>query len=139
MSNISQLCVILGDQLSADISSLKMANKQECLVLLAELQDEASYVKHHKKKIVLVLSAMRHFAQTLQAQGWQVRYVTLDDPQNTHNFTDEVARAVAEVKVDEVLVTQAGEYRVQQQIDSWQSSLGCTVRCLQDDRILCLN
>lgn len=134
MSNISQLCVILGDQLSADISSLKMANKQECLVLLAELQDEASYVKHHKKKIVLVLSAMRHFAQTLQAQGWQVRYVTLDDPQNTHNFTDEVARAVAEVKVDEVLVTQAGEYRVQQQIDSWQSSLGCTVRCLQDDR-----
>lgn len=130
----TQLCVILGDQLSFDISSLKLADKSNCTVLLAELLDETSYVKHHKKKIVLVLSAMRHFAKQLAEQGWHVRYITLDDPENTHNFTDEVARAIAACNADEILVTQAGEYRVQQQIDSWQPQLGCTVHTLQDDR-----
>jgi len=130
----SQLCVILGDQLSIDISSLKSADRQKSIILLAELLDETSYVKHHKKKIVLVLSAMRHFAKTLQEQGWTVRYVTLDDPENTHNFTDEVARAVADLGIDEIIITKAGEYRVQQQIDSWQTQMGCAVRCLQDDR-----
>jgi len=134
MPKVSQLCVVLGDQLSADLSSLKLADKENCIVLLAELQDETSYVKHHKKKIVLVLSAMRHFAKKLQEQGWQVRYVELDNPDNTHNFTDEVARAVADFGINEIIVTQAGEYRVQQQIDSWQDQLKCTVRCLPDDR-----
>ena len=42
------------------------------------------------QKIVLVLSAMRHFAAELPARGVRVRYVHLDDPANTQSLRGEV-------------------------------------------------
>ncbi|MGB0479194.1 MAG: cryptochrome/photolyase family protein, partial [Parvibaculales bacterium] len=55
------LILVLGDQLSPALSSL-MAN-DSAPVLMAELADEASYVRHHQQKIALIFSAMRHFAE----------------------------------------------------------------------------
>ena len=46
---------------------------------MAEVQGEATYASHHKKKIAFVLSAMRHFAREIQTSGWRVDYVRLDD------------------------------------------------------------
>ena len=61
---------------------------------MMEVWDEATYVKHHKQKIALIFSAMRHFAGELRDAGWQVDYVKLDDHGNSGSFTGEVARAV---------------------------------------------
>ena len=69
---MKNLILILGDQLSHDLSSLKAADKTVDTVLMAELRSETGYVKHHKKKIALLFSAMRHFAEELRADGWQV-------------------------------------------------------------------
>ena len=60
------LILILGDQLNKNISSLKHANKDEDIVLMCEVVSEATYVKHHKKKIAFILSAMRHFSVELK-------------------------------------------------------------------------
>lgn len=57
------LIVILGDQVSQNISSLRQANKSRDVVFMAEVMAEATYVRHHKKKFALVFSAMRHFAE----------------------------------------------------------------------------
>lgn len=57
------LIVILGDQVSQNISSLRQANKSCDVVFMAEVMAEATYVRHHKKKFALVFSAMRHFAE----------------------------------------------------------------------------
>ena len=43
------LRVILWDQLSCDISCLTNIDKNKDIILLAELKDECTYVKHHKK------------------------------------------------------------------------------------------
>ena len=48
------LAVILGDQLNLKISSLKNFDPKEDNILLCEVLEEASYVKHHKKKIVFI-------------------------------------------------------------------------------------
>ena len=45
------LRLILGDQLSHDISSLKDCNKKEDIILMCEVCNEATYVKHHKKRL----------------------------------------------------------------------------------------
>ena len=45
------LCVILADQLSKDISSLKNFRKDKDKILMMEVANEARYVNHHKKKI----------------------------------------------------------------------------------------
>ena len=56
------LRLILGDQLSHTISSLDDINKANDVVLMCEVIEEATYVKHHKKKIAFIFSAMRHLS-----------------------------------------------------------------------------
>ena len=91
------LRLILGDQISdGRLSSLRDLDIDRDTVLLAEVRGEATYVRHHKQKITLVFSAMRHFAERLRRDGVRVRYVTIDDPANTHNIASEITRALAE-------------------------------------------
>ena len=89
------LLPILGDQLTRDLASLRGRTKDDTVILMMEVWDEATYVKHHKQKIVLIFSAMRHFAAELRDAGWTVDYVELTDPDNAGSFTGEVARAIA--------------------------------------------
>jgi deoxyribodipyrimidine photolyase-related protein len=59
---MNSIILILWDQLSDSISSLKDYNPDTDIILICEVLDDITYVKHHKKKIVFLLSAMRHFA-----------------------------------------------------------------------------
>ena len=70
---------VLGDQLDRDVAALRDLDPARDMVLMAEVMAEATYVPHHPKKIAFVLSAMRHFAGELRADGVRVRYVELDD------------------------------------------------------------
>ena len=47
---MSSVCLILGDQLSESIFSLKGVDKANDVVLLCEVLEEATYVRHHQKK-----------------------------------------------------------------------------------------
>ena len=80
------LRLILGDQLSHDISSLKDCNKTEDIILMCEVWSEATYVKHHKKKIAFLFSAMRHFSKELKESGYKILYTKLEDEQNIGFF-----------------------------------------------------
>jgi deoxyribodipyrimidine photolyase-related protein len=62
---VTVLRIILGDQLSLDLSALNALVPGRDTVLMMEVMEENTYVRHHKQKIVLVLAAMRHFAETL--------------------------------------------------------------------------
>ncbi|MBI1403037.1 MAG: cryptochrome/photolyase family protein [Porphyrobacter sp.] len=130
------LVPILGDQLSRNLSSLESLSPGEAVILMMEVWDEATYVKHHKQKIVLIFAAMRHFAEALRAEGWQVDYVALGDAQNTGSFTGEVARAVERHGASEVRVTEAGEWRVARAMDEWEGRLPCPVTICPDTRFI---
>ncbi len=110
------LRVILGDQLSRDIAALADCDRASDVVLMMEVADETTYVRHHKQKIALILSAMRHFAAELVDAGYRVDYVRLDDPTNTGSFTGEIARAVARHHPDRIVLTEPSEYRVRAMI-----------------------
>lgn len=103
---------------------------------MVEVQEEATYVRHHKKKIAFLFSAMRHFADELRGAGWQVDYVKLDDPENAGSFTSEVERAAARIPPEKIVVTEPGEWRVLKEMQSWQKQLGCVVKILADDRFI---
>ncbi|OYW73542.1 MAG: hypothetical protein B7Z26_11945, partial [Asticcacaulis sp. 32-58-5] len=79
------LRVILGDQLSTRLEIIRSVDRAKDVILIAEVGDEAAYVKHHVKKIAFVFAAMRHYADALTKAGYTVRYVKLDDPENTHS------------------------------------------------------
>ena len=136
MSKIRNLILVLGDQLTPMISSLAAGDPTRDRVLMAELHDEASYVRHHKKKIAFIFSAMRHFAEELRAAGWTVDYVALDHPENQGSFTAQVAHAVAIHQPEQVIATNAGEWRVAEMIKGWQAALGLPVTILPDTRFI---
>ncbi|WP_281683872.1 cryptochrome/photolyase family protein [Thalassobaculum salexigens] len=128
---------VLGDQLDRALSSLTDLDPDADVVLMVEVADEATYVPHHPKKIALILSAMRHFAAGLEADGVAVDYVRLDDRDNTGSFTGELARAVKRHGPDRVVVTEPGEWRVEQDMKAWETALGVAVEIRADDRFLC--
>jgi deoxyribodipyrimidine photolyase-related protein len=86
---------------------------------MAEVMGECTHVPYHLKKLVLVLSAMRHFARALTMRGVQVRYVRLDDPDNTQTLRGEVGRAVAELAPRQIVVTEPGAHRVVTDMRTW--------------------
>ncbi len=131
------LIPILGDQLSHGLNSLNGVAKADAVVLLMEVADEAVYMRHHKRKIALILSAMRHFAEELRGDGWTVDYVRLDDPGNSGNFTGEVARAIERHRPSAIRIVEAGEWRVQTMIQGWSKRFGLPVTILPDDRFVC--
>ena len=86
------LILILGDQLSHSLPTLVHAEKNQAQILMCEVLEEATYVKHHKKKIAFLFSAMRHFAAEMTQKGFNVRYIKLDDVKNSQSFCGEVQR-----------------------------------------------
>jgi deoxyribodipyrimidine photolyase-related protein len=130
------LRLIFGDQLSHSLASLQDADKAQDTIMLCEVMEEATYVQHHPKKIAFLFSAMRHFAADLQAEGFRVRYITLDDPRNTGNFTQEVQRVVTEYALSRLIVTEPSEYRVLMMVKSWQATFAIPVDMRADTRFL---
>ncbi|NNF79161.1 MAG: cryptochrome/photolyase family protein, partial [Rhizobiales bacterium] len=131
------LIVILGDQLSPSLTALGHADRNRDTVLMVEVGEETAYVKHHKKKIAFIFSAMRHFASELRSDGWTVDYVTFSDKANTHSFTGELTRAVARENPAGVLLTEPGEWRVREMFEAWAAQTELPVQILNDDRFLC--
>ncbi|MBN8532841.1 MAG: cryptochrome/photolyase family protein [Rhizobiales bacterium] len=130
------LRLVLGDQLTRSLSALEGLDPSIDIVLMVEVQAEATYVRHHKQKIAFLLSAMRHFADELQAEGISVDYVRLDDPGNTHSFTGEIRRAIARHQPDQVHVTEPGEWRVWEMMQSWREELDCPLTIHPDTRFI---
>lgn len=133
---MSTLRLILGDQLSRSMSSLKDVDTKNDIILMCEVWDETTYVKHHKKKIAFLFSAMRHFAQELKKDGLNVRYTMLDDDDNSGSFIGEVERALKDGSFERIVVTFPGEYRVLQNMKEWEERLGIPVEIRPDDRFL---
>jgi deoxyribodipyrimidine photolyase-related protein len=132
-----RLILVLGDQLTPTLSSLRAADRDRDIVLMCEVMDEATYVRHHKKKIAFIFSAMRHFAEELRAAGWRVDYRTIDKTGQSGSFTSEVEAAIARHKPARVTVTAAGEWRVRDMMAGWESKFDLPVDILDDDRFLC--
>lgn len=128
------LRIILGDQLTEDLSALEGLDQESDVVLMMEVLEENTYVRHHKQKIVLVLSAMRHFAETLGQRGLVIDYVRLDDPQNTGSFTTEVKRAVVRHRPSRIVLTEPSEWRVQELVEGWEAITGTPVEIRSDHR-----
>jgi deoxyribodipyrimidine photolyase-related protein len=131
------LIPVLGDQLSLGLSSLERSDPAASVILMMEVAEETTYVRHHKTKLAYILSAMRHHAEALREAGWQVDYVRLDDPDNTGSFTGEVARALQRHAPDRIIVTEAGEWRVSAMLESWETLFGLPVEIRPDTRFLC--
>lgn len=128
---MKRLRLVLGDQLTRDVASLRDYADGD-VVVMAEVAGEATYVKHHKQKIVFVLSAMRHFAEELREEGVTVDYIRFDDPDNTGSISGELQRAVARHRPAELVITSPGEWRLLSAFRALDPGIPVDIR--EDDR-----
>ena len=130
------LVLILGDQLSRNLSSLQGLAKKDTHIVMGELADEAGYVPHHKKKIIFLFSAMRHFARDLEQAGWSVSY-TEYSAGGCASFTALLKSAIDAVKPQKIIVTEPGEYRLADEFNTWADLFDIEVDIRPDRRFLC--
>lgn len=133
---MAKLGLIFGDQLNRDHALLSHLDRQTDRLLMGELIEEATHVRHHGQKIVLIFAAMRHFAGELEAQGWAVDYHRLNANGPVRNFTDLVVAACARHAISEIVVSWPGEWRVLEQVRRWEKQLGVPVTVLADTRFI---
>lgn len=157
-SCLRTLRIILGDQLSEDLSALKNIQPED-QILMMEVWDETDYVPHHAKKIAFIFSGMRHFALKLAEKGHQVFYKNLlaDKAQkvdqslflsnnfNPHelkprSFTEAVENFLNEKNnsfFEKIVITEPGEYRVLKLIQTWEGLFKIPIEILEDTRFIC--
>src|SRR5690606_41572796 len=107
--------LILGDQLHHQLATLKVLNRTQDVILMAEVLQEATYVVHHRQKIALIFSAMRHFAKGLKAEGWRVRYNVFQSESPIRSLLDFVQAPRQLLPVVERVMSHCGEYRLEHQ------------------------
>ncbi len=132
---VRNLIVILGDQLSFEISSLEKIQKNDDKILMMEVSNEIEYTNHHKKKLVLIFSAMRHFADELKKNGFDVAYVEFD--KSKENFTKELEHQCKKFNPKTIKITHPSEYRVLNEVEKWEKLLDIPVTILEDTRFFC--
>lgn len=79
---MKQAAWILGDQLSLKNTALQRLDKQSDVVIMVESLEHARQLNHHKAKLMLCFSAMRHFRDELRAMGYTVCYKELGEDKN---------------------------------------------------------
>lgn len=137
MSSGKRLILILGDHLSRQISSLRDARKSTDIIIMGELAEEATYVRHHKKKLVFAFSSMRCFAEALRNDGFIVDYHRYNDDETITTYTDLVASAVKKYEPDVIVVTEPGERRLRNAFAHWEARGSVPVEIRIDDRFFC--
>jgi deoxyribodipyrimidine photolyase-related protein len=132
-----RLLFVLGDQLDRKAAALGDLNPESDVILMTEVAQEAEHVPSHLQRTTLFLSAMRHFALQLVADGFRLRYVTLDDPANTQAFDSELKRALTDLSPERVLVSEPGEHRVEGMIRKTCTHAGIPLEILTDESFSC--
>jgi deoxyribodipyrimidine photolyase-related protein len=117
MQQFHSLRLILGDQLNSNHSWYRQVDPG-VLYLIAELHQEASYVKHHIQKISAFFAAIENFAGTLKKDGHQVNYLTLDESAHYKDLSDLITSVCQEHRIENFEYQQPDEYRLAEQMKS---------------------
>lgn len=131
------LVLILGDQLDAGSAALAGFDPQRDRVLMIESPGEATHVWSHKARIVLFLSAMRHFADELRKRGWPVSYSATEDPAPAHTLTAGLLAVLETHRPERVVVVEPGELRVRGLIEQACRSANAPLEIRADTHFLC--
>ncbi len=107
--------LLLGDQLNSQHSWYQTVDDQ-VLYLIAELQQEAVYVKHHIQKLCGFFAAMENFAQELSSAGHHVLHLTLDETAAFKSLDDLILSIINRFSAKAFQYQRPDEFRLKQQL-----------------------
>jgi deoxyribodipyrimidine photolyase-related protein len=121
---------VLGDQLFPRHPLLDPAKKSQRVVVMIEAVDRMREHHAHQHKVILVLSAMRHFAQALREQGWRVDYREAD------NFQTGLRDHLAEFQPQKLWMMESAEWELRQLQHQHASKFKIAVEIVKNSHFL---
>lgn len=134
---LRRMIIVLGDQLTLDNPALRGFDPAQDCVWMAEVAQESTKVWTHKARIVLFLSAMRHFRALLESKGYPVHYVSLDQPDNQGSLGAQLQADLLRLHPQSIVMTEAGEWDVEQAITQVLQASALPFEILADTHFLC--
>ncbi len=117
---------ILGDQLLAGHPGLAEGRR----VLLIESRQRLQLRPYHRHKLILVLSAMRHYAEELRSQGYIV------DLRQAPDFLTGLREHIRDYDIEQLTCMAAAEYDTRQVQSGLADALGIAVEVLPNSQFL---
>jgi deoxyribodipyrimidine photolyase-related protein len=111
---IRHLVIVLGDQLDEQSTAFADFDPTQDMVWMAEVAEESTHVWSAKQRIAVFLSAMRHFAEALNAKNIPLHYLHLDDANNPGTLAAALAKTIDEFQPAKLVLTAPGDWRVLQ-------------------------
>jgi len=126
---------ILGDQLTPSHPALGVAEKdvgkRNLRVLMIKGKGHLQRLAYHKKKLVLILSAMRHYAEELKKDGYKVDLI------DAENFTDGIQAHIEDHQPQKLYMMNASSFNGQQFQHSVAQQFGIDTEILPNAQFLC--
>ncbi len=108
---------VLGDQLNLAQAALSAFQPGQVRVLLIESTSVLAKHTFHQQKLVLVWSAMRHFAAELEQAGWEV------DQRRADSFSQALSAWLDEQAIEELHLMEPADRPFRQAIETSVSKL----------------
>lgn len=134
---VRNLVLVLGDQLDETAAGFDRFDPARDVVWMAEAPDESTHVWSHKARIVLFLSAMRHFRDRLLRKGYRVEYRAMEDTGAGASLAEALETAAGALRPSRLIMTQPGEWRVGRLVDGSARKLGLPLEVRPDRHFLC--
>ena len=125
---------ILADQLSVTNAALLSATKGRDRLLFIESRQTFGKLPYHRHRLMLMLSAMRHYAAERKTEGWEVEYHRIADAPDMHSV---LVRHCAESKPAEILLTQPNNYDENLALSALQKKLNTPLSVIPSTQFLC--
>ena len=134
---MNRLFLILGDQLHpAPHPLLVDFQPASDRLMMIEAPEESSHVWSHKARIALFLSAMRHRAEAFRTDGLALDYLRLGEHAYPR-LCDALSARIATGHFQAVVMLEAGDARLQNQIECTCHEHGVALLLRPDPHFLC--
>jgi deoxyribodipyrimidine photolyase-related protein len=144
------LILILGDQLNADSAALHHFSPEQDAIWMAEVGKECTKVWSTKPRMVMFLTAMRHFRNELRARGYRVYYRELTEdggqwlgmdgrskPCMEESLGAVLAESLRTLRPKTITMVHAGEWAVREELRAVTQAAGYELAELEDEHFLC--
>ncbi len=134
---LRHLVLVLGDQLNRDSAAFDDFDPTQDRLWMCEAAEESTHVWSSQQRIVLFLSAMRHFAQALREEGLPLQYDALTPDAGPPSLQAALAQALQQQRPQAVVLVQPGDWRVQQALRATVAAAGVPLDEREDRHFLC--
>jgi len=136
-TEVRRLVLVLGDQLDLDAAAFDDFDHTQDAVWMAEVVEESTHVWSSRARIVLFLSAMRHFAHALRAAGRPLHYTRLDSARNLPSLAAQLKADVERLRPRHLVMTAPGDWRVLQDLKGVAQAAGLPLEIREDRHFYC--